>query len=219
MIAPLAALNRGFSKNRMSSIGCDVCSSQAKKEARRMAPRTNPTMIVGEVQPWLGASMIDHSSAPSAAMDSTAPCGSRAAWVGSLDSGMKRKPRTSPTMTIGMFTMNTDPHQKCSSRMPPVIGPSPMPSADTPAHTPIALRRSAASVNTFVMIDSVAGMMNAPPTPIRPRVRISALALGANADSAEPMPNTASPKARKRYRPKRSPRLPAVSSSPANTST
>ena len=26
-------------------------------------------------------------------------------------------------MTIGTFTMNTEPHQKCSSRRPPVIGP------------------------------------------------------------------------------------------------
>ena len=29
-------------------------------------------------------------------------------------------------MTIGTLTMNTEPHQKCSSRMPPVIGPRPI---------------------------------------------------------------------------------------------
>ena len=68
------------------------------------------------------------------------------------------------------------------------------------------------------MIDSVDGMMNAPPTPISARVKISVVADGANADSVEPMPNTDSPNARKRYRPKRSPKLPAVSSNPANTS-
>ena len=38
--------------------------------------------------------------------------------------------------------MKTEPHQKCSSRKPPVIGPRPMPSADTPAQMPIALPRS-----------------------------------------------------------------------------
>ena len=64
-------------------------------------------------------------------------------------------------ITIGTFTMKIDPHQKCSSRNPPVIGPSPMPSAETPAHTPIALPRSAGSVKTLVMIESVDGMMNA----------------------------------------------------------
>ena len=96
-------------------------------------------------------------------------------------------------MTIGTLTMNTEPHQKCSSRMPPVIGPSPMPRADTPAQMPIALPRSAGSVNTLVMIDSVAGMMNAPPMPIRPRVTISIVGSLADADSAEPMPNTARP--------------------------
>ena len=72
--------------------------------------------------------------------------------------------------------MKTEPHQKCSSSKPPVIGPRPMPSADTPAQTPIALPRSAGSVNTLVMIDSVAGMMNAPPMPISARVAISTLA-------------------------------------------
>ena len=122
-----------------------------------------------------------------------------------------------PAITIGTLTMKIDPHQKCSSRTPPVIGPSPRPSADTPAQTPIALPRSAGSVKTFVMIDNVDGMMNAPPTPMSARVPISMFADVANADRAEPMPNTARPKARKRYRPKRSPRLPAVSSSPANT--
>ena len=79
-----------------------------------------------------------------------------------------------------------------------MIGPMPMPSADTPAHTPIALPRSLGSVNTFVMIDSVAGMMNAPPMPISARVPISTSADDANAESTEPMPKTARPMARKR---------------------
>ena len=57
-----------------------------------------------------------------------------------------------------------------------MIGPRPMPSADTPAQTPIALPRSAGSVKTFVMIDSVDGMMNAPPMPMSERAAISMLA-------------------------------------------
>ena len=61
-----------------------------------------------------------------------------------------------------------------------LIGPRPMPNADTPAHTPMAFARSAGLVNTLGMIESVDGMMKAPPTPMSPRVNISALALGKN---------------------------------------
>ena len=59
-----------------------------------------------------------------------------------MDVGIRKMPATRPIATIGMFTRKTEPHQKCSSSKPPVIGPSPMPSAETPAHTPIALPRS-----------------------------------------------------------------------------
>ena len=69
----------------------------------------------------------------------------------------------------------------------------------------------------MVRIDSVAGMMNAPPTPIRARVPISTLASEASADSTEPVPKMISPTVRNRYRPKRSPIVPVVSNSPANT--
>src|SRR4029450_2245634 len=93
-------------------------------------------------------------------------------------------------MTIGTFTMNTDPHQKCSRRNPPVIGPMPTPSADTPAQMPMALALSRGLVNTFVMIESVAGMMNAAPMPISERVKISVVAESAIADMNDPRPKT-----------------------------
>ena len=43
----------------------------------------------------------------------------------------------------------------------------------TPDHSPIAMARSRASVNTFVRIDSVAGMISAAPMPITARAAIS----------------------------------------------
>ena len=92
-----------------------------------------------------------------------------------------------------------------------------MPMADTPAHTPIALARSRGSWNTLVRTDSVAGMIADAPMPISARVPMSTVADGANADSAEPMPKITRPIVSARYRPKRSPRLPDVSSRPANT--
>ena len=54
-----------------------------------------------------------------------------------------------------------------------------------PAQTPIALPRSLGG-KTLVMIDSVAGMMNAPPMPMNARVAMSWSALLANADASEP---------------------------------
>ena len=84
------------------------------------------------------------------------------------------------------------------------------------AHTPIALPRSRAG-KTFVMIDSVAGMMNAPPTPMTARLTIREVGESAIADDREPSPKTTKPTCRAGRRPKRSPRLPAVSSSPAKT--
>ena len=68
------------------------------------------------------------------------------------------------------------------------------------------------------MIESVAGMMNAPPTPMSARVEMSCAGVDANADASDPRPKIVSPTWSAPRRPKRSPRLPAVSSSPANTS-
>ena len=85
------------------------------------------------------------------------------------------------------------------------------------AHIPMALPRSR-SGKTLVMMDRVAGMMNAPPTPIEARLRISVSGESASADANEPSPKIRKPTWSAGRRPNRSPRLPAVSSSPANTS-
>ena len=60
-------------------------------------------------------------------------------------------------------------------------GPMAMPSPEQPAQIPIALPRSCAG-NVAVRIDSVDGMMNAPPMPISARVAISISAEPASAD-------------------------------------
>ena len=57
---------------------------------------------------------------------------------------------------------------------------------------PIAFARSSAG-KTAVMIDSVEGMMNAPPMPIRARVAISISGEVASADRPEPRPKMARP--------------------------
>src|SRR3546814_8504576 len=93
-------------------------------------PATKAAATDPAPHPFDGASMTAQSSAVSPAIDKTAPTGSRRGRAGSLDSGTSRYPRTSPMRRIGMFTMKIEPHQKCSSKKPPVIGPRPIPSAD-----------------------------------------------------------------------------------------
>ncbi len=101
-------------------------------------------------------------------------------------------------ITTGTLTSSTEPHQKCSSRKPPVTGPIARPSAETPAHTPMARPRSRGSRNTLVMMDRVAGMMNAAPMPMTQRKAMSCPDEPALAASSEPAPNTARPPARAR---------------------
>ena len=92
-----------------------------------------------------------------------------------------------------------------------------MPMPAVPAHTPIARPRSFAG-KTLVMIERVAGMMNAPPMPMNARVAMSWSDVVASAENNEPRPKMISPTWSAPRRPNRSPRLPAVSSRPANTS-
>ena len=86
----------------------------------------------------------------------------------------------------------------------------------TADHRPMALVRSAWSVNTLVMMDSVAGMMNAPPTPMSARAAMSSLVVWVNAAASDPAAKTTSPPASARCRPYRSAMAPASSSSAAN---
>ncbi len=99
-------------------------------------------------------------------------------------------------ITIGTFTRKTEPHQKWVSSAPPATGPMPTPSAETPAQTPMARARSLGVRNTLERIESVPGMMHAPPMPISERVAMSTPADGANAESTDPVPNTTRPKVR-----------------------
>jgi hypothetical protein len=123
----------------------------------------------------------------------------------------------SAATTNGRLTRKTAFQLACSISQPPATGPMAMPSPDTPAHTPIAFGRSWAG-KTAMMIDSVEGMMNAPPMPMIARAPISISGAVASAERPEPRPKMASPRVRARFRPKRSPSAPAVRSSPAKTS-
>jgi hypothetical protein len=67
-----------------------------------------------------------------------------------------------------------------------------MPADAMPAQMPIALPRSSRG-NRFVMIDRVAGMINAPPIPISARTRISWLAVSTSSTPRLAPPNSSRP--------------------------
>jgi hypothetical protein len=74
---------------------------------------------------------------------------------------------------IGMFTMKIEPHEKCWSNQPPLIGPTATPTPTMAAHSPIALARGTGSVKMLVISPSVVGKITAAPTPMAARAAIS----------------------------------------------
>jgi hypothetical protein len=67
------------------------------------------------------------------------------------------------------------------------------------------------------MIERVAGMMHAAPTPMIARAEIKVVTEPEKAEYAEPAAKIIKPAKRTRLRPKRSPTLPATRRSPAKT--
>ena len=98
---------------------------------------------------------------------------SRRGASASLEFGRILQPRKIAIAQIGTLISSTDPHQKCSRRNPPAIGPRATAAPVTADQMPIAWARSLASVNTFDRIASVVGKIRAAPMPIRARAAIS----------------------------------------------
>ncbi len=113
--------------------------------------------------------------------------------------------------------MNTDPHQKCSSSRPLVIGPSAPPTPANAAQIAIAFGRSWIG-NEFRMIDRVAGMISAAPRPITERRAISCAGSPDWLAASAARPKITRPHSSAPLRPNRSPNAPAGRRNPANTS-
>src|SRR5215211_8631349 len=122
-MALLAAVNRGFLKKVIGSIGVGVYNSQAMKLVRITTASVKAIMTLGDVQPALGPSMMPNSREPSPKIDNNAPGMSILGALGSFDSGTKKWPATMAVMPMGMLTQNTDDQLKWASSIPPVIGP------------------------------------------------------------------------------------------------
>ena len=91
----------------------------------------------------------------------------------------------------GMLIRKTEPHQKCWTRKPPRTGPVAAPTAATAVHMPMAVARSRRSGKTALSMESVAGMIIAPPTPSRARAAMSTSGVVASAATAEATPKRA----------------------------
>ena len=174
--------------------------------------------IAGDPQPHELPSTSARTSAVSPA-DSAAMPG-MSTWcsvVSSRDSRVaKSVTATAPTAT-GRFRKKIARQDTYSASAPPTTGPIASASADTPAQVPIALPRSSAG-KAFVMIESVAGIMNAAPTPCTARPATSQAWSGARPMAALESAKTTTPKRNMRRRPKMSPSRPPVTSRTANVS-
>ena len=125
-------------------------------------------------------------------MEHRAPTGSSRPWLGSFEVGTSSAPATMASTTMGTFTKNTEPHQKCSSMNPLSTGPRAAPAPENPAQMAMARARSWGG-KTLARIDRVAGITNAAPKPIRARVAMTWLGLLERVASSEADPNTTRP--------------------------
>jgi hypothetical protein len=135
----------------------------------------------------------------------------------SRDSWAANSVTATAPMATGRLRKKIARQETYSARAPPTTGPIASASADTPAQVPIALPRSSAG-NVTVMIESVAGIMNAAPAPWRARPATSQPSPGARPIAALESANTTTPKRNILRRPRMSPRRPPVTSSTANVS-
>ena len=136
--------------------------------------------------------------------------------AGSFDDGTRATTPASVTSTTGTLTRNTEPHQKWLSSTPPTTGPAAPARPATPDHRAIARPRSTGG-KTFERMARVAGMLQAPPTPMSARAAIRCWDVPAHAAAADETPNTTRPMMSRPLRPNRSPSPATGSSRPAST--
>ena len=132
----------------------------------------------------------------------------------SFDSGTTKIAARTASTPIGTLTKKIQFQEMCSVMIPPSSGPIASAIAETPAQMPIAIPRSRAA-KVAVMIESVAGIISAAPTPCTARAPISSGALDERPQASDESVKTTRPIVKISRRPSRSPSLPPVSRSDA----
>ena len=135
------------------------------KPTRPMTAAANSAMISGEPQPQALPSTSARTSAVRP-VDSAAMPGKSTvrATVSSRDSRVANSVTTTATTATGRLRKKIARQETYSVSAPPTTGPIASASAETPAQVPIALPRSSGG-KALVMIERVAGIMNAAPMP------------------------------------------------------
>jgi hypothetical protein len=146
------------------------------------------------------------------------PVRSNARDSSAVDSRTTRAAMTTAAAPMGTLRRKIDSHLTFSTSQPPAVGPSASASPETPAQMPMAFARSLGGKVT-VRIDREPGMSSAAPTPWMARKEMSCPVDWARPHANEASVNTARPATNTRFRPKRSPAIPPVSSRDAKAST
>jgi hypothetical protein len=214
---PLAAVNRGFLNKPTSIIGSRARRSHEIKATSSPAAARNPAIVRAEPQPWAGASMIVKINSAMPALDSARPGRSARGAVGSREVGTVSATSPAVSTATGASAKKMLGQLKCSSRKPPLIGPSATPRPAIAPHSPIASARSRRSVNTLAISDSVAGKITAAPKPITQRAAIKPVGVLTSPPTTLPSAKMPNPTSSIPFRPTRSETLPAASTSAANT--
>jgi len=167
-------------RNRRKSISGAVLRRwrRTKKNMARAASVPVSAAVVADGA-YLANSLIVSTRHTSAASTCTEPMKSHGLWLVARWRGSSHRPSTSARTTTGTLMRKTEPHQKYSSRTPPITGPSAAPPDATDAHTPMATARSRSSVKVSRMMASVAGIIIEAPTPSSARAAMSAPDVGA----------------------------------------
>ena len=118
---------------------------------------------------------------------------------------------------MGTLSQKIHCHETPSTTAPPTSGPSAIARPPIPPHAPSASPRFSAGTAALSSV-SVSGITSAPPSPCTARATLSASTVGASAAAIDPSVKTASPVAKTRRRPRRSPSAAPVRRKTANVS-
>ncbi|MNT07314.1 hypothetical protein D3C72_1420140 [compost metagenome] len=208
------------SLNRPSGIsGCCTRASMAMKTASSTTAAPSRPIVCVEPQPAslplttpYTASISDEVTVMAPATSSFSPC----AWPRALGSSATHSAYTATP--IGRLTRKIQCQLSVLVSSPPSSTPMLPPPAHTKPYTPIALARSAGSVNRFMMSESATADTTAPPRPCTARAATSRPCEVETPQASEASVNSTRPARNTRRWPYRSPSRPPSSRKPPKVS-
>src|SRR4051794_33395191 len=202
--------NAGRLNSDGSSIGRDCRSSIATKAANSATAPTSDATITVLPQPSALPRRRPNTSRNDPAAEVTSPPGSIPRDCSSRYSRIRRSASVSATAPTGTFTKKIHSQPSPSVSAPPTRGPTATAAPTVEPQAAIAVPNSRPR-NSCAMSASEVANMAAPPTPWRPRARLSRVELVARPHRSEATVKTRTPSWNMRLRPSRSASDPTVS--------